>query len=91
MIALWWLFLAILASPFKLRCQLEVENVALHHQVVVLRRQMPRRVRLANLDRLFLVQLYRWLPSILTVIRKCFANETLATNTNKRGQMSSES
>jgi hypothetical protein len=39
MIALLWLFLAILASPFKSKCQLEAENVALRHQVVVLQRQ----------------------------------------------------
>jgi hypothetical protein len=37
MIPLLWLLLAILASPFKLKCPLEVENVALRHQVMVLR------------------------------------------------------
>ena len=68
MIALLLLLLAILASPFKSKCQLEAENVALRHQVVVLRRQVRGRVRLTNLDRLFLVQLYRWFPSILTVL-----------------------
>jgi hypothetical protein len=51
MIALLWLLLAILASPFKSKCQLEAENVALPHQMVVLRRQMHGRVRLLNLDR----------------------------------------
>ena len=51
MIALLWLFVAILASPFKSKCQLEAENVALRHQVVVLRRQVRGRVRLTNLDR----------------------------------------
>jgi transposase InsO family protein len=68
MIALLWLLLIILASPFKSKCQLEAENVALRHQVVVLRRQTRGRVRLRNLDRLFLVQLYRWFPSILRVL-----------------------
>jgi hypothetical protein len=45
--------LATLASPFKSKCQLEVENVALRHPVVVLRRQMRGRVRVytENLDR----------------------------------------
>jgi hypothetical protein len=33
----------------------------------VLRRQVRGRVRLTNLDPLFLVQLYRWCPSILRV------------------------
>jgi transposase InsO family protein len=68
MIPLLWLLLSTLASPFKSKCQLEAENVALRHQVVVLRRQVRGRVRLTNLDRLFLVQLYRWLPSILNVV-----------------------
>jgi transposase InsO family protein len=57
-----------LASPLKSKRQLEVENVALRHQVVVLRREVRGRVRLTNFDRLFLVQLYRWFPSILQVL-----------------------
>jgi hypothetical protein len=68
MITLLWLFAAILASPFKSNCRLEAENVALRHQVMVLRRQTRGRIRLTNLDRLFLVQLYRWFPSILRVL-----------------------
>jgi hypothetical protein len=68
MIPLLWLLLVILASPFKTKRQLEAENVALRHQVVVLRRQVCGRVRLTNFDRLFLVQLYRWFPSILQVL-----------------------
>ena len=68
MIALLWLLLTILASPFKSKCQLEAENVALRHQVVVLRRQVRGRIRLTNLDRLILVQLYRWFPSILKAL-----------------------
>jgi hypothetical protein len=35
---------------------------------MVLRRQARGRIRLTNLDRLFLVQLYRWFPSILQVL-----------------------
>jgi hypothetical protein len=68
MISLLWLLLAILASPFKSKCQLEAENVALRHQVVVLRRQVRGQIRLTNLDRLVLVQLYRWFPSILKIL-----------------------
>jgi transposase InsO family protein len=60
--------LAILASPFKSKCQLEAENVALRHQVVVLQRQARGRIRLTNLDRAFLVQLYRWFPAVLRVL-----------------------
>ncbi len=68
MIALLWLFATILASPFKSNYRLEAENVALRHQVMVLRRQTRGRIRLTNLDQLFLVQLYRWFPSILRVL-----------------------
>jgi hypothetical protein len=62
------LFCFLLASPFKSRIRLEAENAALRHQLMVLRRKMPRRVRLTNNDRWFLIQLYRWFPSILQVV-----------------------
>jgi hypothetical protein len=48
MILLLWPLLAILASPFKSKRQLEAENVALRHQVVVLRRQVRDRVRVCT-------------------------------------------
>jgi hypothetical protein len=60
--------LAALASPFKSRIRLEADNAALRHQVIVLRRKLRGRVRLTNHDRWFFVRLYRWFPSILTVI-----------------------
>src|ERR1700730_3444650 len=60
--------LAILASPFKSRIRLEAENAALRHQLIVLRRKMHGRVPLTNNDRWFLIQLYRWFPSILQVL-----------------------
>ena len=41
---------------------------ALRHQLMVLRRKVPGRVRLTNNDRWFFVQLYRWFPSILQVL-----------------------
>src|SRR6476646_11821650 len=68
MIALLCFVLAVLASPFKSKIRLEAENAALRHQVIVLRRKLRGRVRLTNHDRWFLVQLYRWFPSIPTVI-----------------------
>ncbi len=40
--ALWW----IVSSLFKSREQLEAENLALRHQVNLLRRSAPRRLRL---------------------------------------------
>ena len=68
MIALFFLFLALFASPFKSKSRLEAENAALRHQLIVLRRRVRGRVHLTNGDRLFLVQLYRWFPSVLKAI-----------------------
>jgi len=68
MFALIWFAMAILASPFKSESRLEAENAVLRHQLMVLRRKMLGRVPLTNTDRWFLVQLYRWFPSVLQVI-----------------------
>src|SRR5438876_5444448 len=68
MIALLWFFLTLFVSPFKSKSQLEAENAALRHQLIVLRQKMRGRVHLTNGDRLFLVQLYRWFPSVLKAI-----------------------
>ena len=48
--------------------RLEAENAVLRHQLIVLQRRVRGRVRLTNGDRLFLVQLYRWFPSVLKAI-----------------------
>ena len=40
----------------------------LRHQLIVLRRRPQGCVRLTNHDRWFLIQLYRWFPSILQVL-----------------------
>src|SRR5260370_23815105 len=77
MIALLCFLVALFASPFKSKCRLEAENAALRHQLIVLQRRVRGRVQLTNRDRLFLVLLYRWFPSVLraiTIIRP----ETLA-------------
>ncbi len=68
MIALLCFVLTVLASPFKSKSRLEAENTALRHQLIVLRRQIPGRVRVTNGDRLIFIQLYRWFPSILNVL-----------------------
>src|SRR5437016_7574526 len=68
MVALICFVLAVLASPFKSKSRLEAENATLRHQLIVLRRKMPDRPRLTNNDRWFLIQLYRWFPSILQVL-----------------------
>ena len=68
MIVLLCFVLAVFAAPFKSKSRLEAENAALRHQLIVLRRKVQGRVRLTNNNRWFLVQLYRWFPSILKVV-----------------------
>src|SRR6202795_5214748 len=58
----------VLASPFKSKLRLQAENAVLRHQLIVVRRRLPGRVRLTNHDRWFFIQLYRWFPSILKVL-----------------------
>src|SRR3954453_7708500 len=54
MIGLLWFVLAILVSPFRSNAQLQAENAALRHQLVVLRRKCRGKIRLTNGDRLSL-------------------------------------
>src|SRR5262249_36212850 len=68
MIALFWLLRALSVSPFKSKNGLAAENAALRHQLIVLQRRVHGRVQLTNGDRLFLVTLYRWFPSVLRAI-----------------------
>src|ERR1700720_1388915 len=58
----------VVRSWFARRARLEVENLFLRQQLIVLRRQHPRRVRLWNIDRLLFVWLYRLYPSLLEAI-----------------------
>jgi transposase InsO family protein len=57
------LIFAVLASLFKSRAEVEAENLVLRQQVNVLRRRMPKRPALTNIDRLLFVWLYGWFPS----------------------------
>jgi hypothetical protein len=68
MIALICFVLAVLASPFKSKSRLEAENAVLRHQLIVLQRKVRGRALPTNNDRWFLVQMYRWFPSILKVV-----------------------
>jgi transposase InsO family protein len=68
MIGLFCFVLAVLASPFKSKLRLEAENAVLRHQLIVLRRRVRGRAQPTNNDRWFLVQMYRWFPSILKVV-----------------------
>lgn len=72
MLAPFCFVLAILALPFKSRYRLEAENAILRHQLIILRREVPGRVRLSNIDRWFLVHLFRLFALLLralTIIR----------------------
>ncbi len=66
--ALFCLLLTLFASPFKSKSRLEAENAALRHQGFALQRRVRGRVQLTNGDRLFLILLYRWFPSVLKAI-----------------------
>ncbi len=61
--------LCALASIFEFRVRsrasLELELIALRHQVTVLRRQRPGRPQLSSLDRLLWVWLYRIWPQVI--------------------------
>ena len=62
--AIWWF----LVSQLKSRRRLEAENLALRHQVTVLRRSAPKRLRLRASDRFPLMLLYRLWPRVLDTI-----------------------
>src|SRR5882762_176403 len=56
---------SLLSFRVRSRASLELEVVALRHQVAVLRRQRPGRLRLLCADRLLWVWLYRIWPRAL--------------------------
>jgi hypothetical protein len=60
--------LSLLVCRFRSRAALELEVVALRHQLAVLRRQRPGRPKLTSLDRLLWVWLYRVWPRCLKVM-----------------------
>ena len=62
MLALITTLSSLLVCRFRSRAALELELVALRHQLAVLRRQQPGRPRLTSLDRLLWVWLYRVRP-----------------------------
>src|SRR6266498_149290 len=59
---------SILAFQLRRRASLELELIALRHQVSVLRRQHPGRPRLFSTDRLLWVWLYRVWPQVLNAM-----------------------
>src|SRR5260370_41171345 len=68
MLTLWRLIVSVLVRRFRSRAVLELDNLALRHQLHVLRRQRPGRPRLFVIDRLLWVWLYRLCPRCLEVM-----------------------
>ena len=58
---LWW----VLGLRLKSRARIEAENLALRHQLNVVRRSAPKRVRLRSSHRLLFIWLYRLWPGVL--------------------------
>ena len=61
-------FVSLLSFRFRSRAGLELELVALRHQVAVLRRQRKGRIQLFSTDRLLWVWLYRIWPQALNAM-----------------------
>jgi putative transposase len=57
--------ISVVARRLRSRASVELENLALRHQLHVLRRQRPGRLRLITIDRLLWVWLYRLWPRCL--------------------------
>jgi putative transposase len=57
-----------LAGRFRSRAELELEVIALRHQLAVLRRQRPGRTRLSAFDRILWILLYRVWPPCLNIM-----------------------
>src|SRR5262245_14309984 len=65
MVAILSALVSIFAFRFRGRASLEIELIALRHQVTVLRRQRPGRLQLSSVDRLLWVWLYRIWPQVI--------------------------
>ena len=68
MLALITVVSSLVVCRFRSRAALELEVVALRHQLAVLRRQRPGRPKLTSMDRLLWVWLYRVWPRCLKVM-----------------------
>ncbi len=62
--ALWW----ILGSRLKSRERLEAENLSLRHQLHIVCRSAPKRVRLRRCDRFLFIWLYRLWRGVLDTV-----------------------
>jgi hypothetical protein len=63
------LLLAFIIDCFRPRRRLEVENLYLRHQLNILMRKAPQRIRLRGADRALMVWMTRLWPSLLNLTR----------------------
>jgi putative transposase len=68
MIAILSTVISILPFRFRRRASLELELIGLRHQVSILRRQHPGRIRLFSTDRLLWLWLFRVWPQVLNAM-----------------------
>ena len=68
MVTILFALVSLFSFRFRSRASLELELIALRHQVIVLRRQRPHRLRLLSADRLLWVWLYRVRPQVLETL-----------------------
>lgn len=60
--------LALLLSCFKSRAALQLENIALRHQISILRRGAPKRLRITRWDRMILGTIHRLWPELVNAV-----------------------
>src|SRR3981081_8341 len=69
MIVIFSALVSLLSFRFRSRTSLELELIALRHQLTVLQRQRPGRPKLVGVDRLLWVWLYRiWPQAVHTLV-----------------------
>src|SRR3974390_3355389 len=68
MIPLLGLALTYVRDSFRSREMLKAENILLRHQLSVLRRKHPERVRLRWIDRALVAWLYKLFPTLLNAV-----------------------
>ena len=69
MFAIIYLLATFIADLFKSRRRLEVENLFLRHQLNIILRRPPQRLRLRGSDRALMVWMMRLWPSLLALAR----------------------
>jgi hypothetical protein len=76
---------SLLSFRVRSRASLELELVALRHQVTVLRRQRLGQLRLFSTDRLLWVWLYRVWPQVLNATVVCTENSVRRRRRERTG------